>query len=99
MNAEYSFRARIWLYEGQGAWHFVTVPTKISAEIKAAANGRTKAWGSVSVTAMAPLGTRWKTSLFRDTKRNAYLLLVKAAVRAKEQWRVSDWAEITLLLA
>ncbi|MCC6538077.1 MAG: DUF1905 domain-containing protein [Bryobacterales bacterium] len=98
MNAEFSFRARVWLYEGQGAWHFVTVPAAVSAEIKEAAQGRAKAWGSVSVTAIAPLGTRWQTSLFRDQKRNAYLLPLKAAVRTKEQWRAGDWAEITLLV-
>jgi len=40
--------------------------------------------------------TRWKTSIFRDRKREAYLLPVKAAVRSKEQLREGEPAEVYL---
>lgn len=94
---EIAFRARIWLYEGQAAWYFVTLPKGPSAEIKSMTAGRLKTWGSVPVTAMIG-STRWKTSIFRDTKRAAYLLPLKAAVRTKEQLRAGDSVEISLLI-
>jgi len=55
----------------------------------------TRPWGSVRVTAMIGL-SRWKTSLFRDTRRDAYLLPLKAAVRAKEAVRAGDTVEVTV---
>lgn len=96
MPLDFAFRARLWLYEGQGAWHFLTLPKAVSARIHAAAAGRSKPFGSLRVTAKIG-NTRWKSSVFRDTKRGAYLLPVKAAVRAAEQLRAGDTVEVFLL--
>ena len=93
---EILFRSTLWLYEGAGAWYFVTVPADLSARIHAAARGKARAWGSLPVTARIG-GTRWKTSVFWDRKRAAYLLPVKAAVRAKEQLRAGDLPEVMLV--
>jgi hypothetical protein len=93
-----SFQARLWKYEGKAAWYFVTVPQAESRELHEAAAGRMKAWGSLAV--LVWIGeTRWKTSLFWDGKREAYLLPVKSAVRAKEGLREGDMVGVTLEVA
>jgi hypothetical protein len=94
--ADYTFQSQLWLYEGKGSWHFVTLPRSLSAQIKAASVA-SSAFGSIRVVAMIG-GSRWKTSLFPDSKAGAYLLPVKAAVRGKEKLRAGDTVEVTLLM-
>ena len=89
----------MWQYEGgAGSWYFITVPKRVSAEIQQQSAGRSKAWGSLRVTAIIG-ATRWKTSLFRDRKRDAYLLPLKAPVRVKEQLCAGEVAEVTIITA
>ncbi len=84
-----AFKAKIWLYEGKAAWHFVTLPKKLSAKLKAAFGQVRRGWGSLPVYAM--LGkSRWRTSIFPDGKRGAYLLPLKAEVRKKEKARAGE---------
>jgi hypothetical protein len=100
MNEEpfdFSFRARIWLYEGAARWHFVTLPKDVSNQIRLLARGESRPGGSLRVTASTGV-TRWKTSIFRDQKRNAYLLPLKFSVRQREQLRAGDSVEISLVL-
>lgn len=80
---EFAFKAKLWIYEGKGAWYFVTLPKDISKSIKFFA-GQRPGWGSLRVTVRVGK-TTWKTSIFPDTKAGAYLLPVKADVRAKER--------------
>lgn len=78
------FKARIWIYEGKAAWHFVTLPKGESARLKKAFGGMAGGWGSLRV--LATLGaSSWLTSIFPDGKRRAYLLPLKKEVRAKEK--------------
>ena len=91
MPLEAVFRATVWLYEGKAAWHFATLPKNLSARIRALKSG------SVRVTA-ALGGTRWKTSIFPDTKAGAYLLPIKASVREKERVRPGEEVEIALVI-
>ncbi|MBM3783759.1 MAG: DUF1905 domain-containing protein [Acidobacteria bacterium] len=94
-QTEYLFRAPLWLYDGAAAWHFVTVPAAVSAELHAAHRGAQKPGGSVRV--RVALGvTRWNTSIFWDRRRNAYLLPIKAQVRAREHLRTGDSVELSL---
>ncbi|MBL8031584.1 MAG: DUF1905 domain-containing protein [Candidatus Doudnabacteria bacterium] len=81
--AEFTFKAKPWVYPGQAAWHFVSVPKKESARIKALFGGLQRGFGSFPVT--VSIGkTTWLTSIFPDPKTGTYLLPVKAAVRKKE---------------
>jgi hypothetical protein len=80
---KYKMRARVWLYPGPAAWHFVTLPKKQSAEIRALFGKSQHAFGSLPV--VATVGkTSWKTSIWVDKKSGAYLLPLKADVRKKE---------------
>lgn len=80
----FNIQAEVWLYPGENAnWHCVSVSKEISAGIRKRFGGRSKGWGSLPVT--ATIGrTTWDTSIFPDKKSAAYLLPLKAAVRAKE---------------
>ena len=94
---DFVFPTRMWLYQGESTWHFATLPNAISTRIKALTAGKNKAWGSVRVE--ATIGeTRWMTSIFRDRKTGAYLLPIKASVRAQEHLRAGDSVEIALIV-
>jgi hypothetical protein len=96
MPLDAAFQARVWVYEGSAVWYFVTLPRDLSAQIHSQAAGRFKPGGSLRVTATVGR-TRWRTSIFRDRKQSAYLLPLKASVRAKEQLRPGDLVEVVLL--
>jgi len=91
----YSIREKVWIWPGVAGWHFVTLPKKLSAEIK---NGGTrKRVGFVPI--QATLGaTTWRTSLFPHTSEGTYLLAVKAQVRKKESVLVGDVISISLCI-
>lgn len=90
-------RAHVWVYPGEGAWHFATIPARETQAIRAAHKGNARAWGSIPVT--VTLGsTTWKTSLFPDTKAGAYLLPLKAAVRKKEHVPDTGYISCTLTI-
>jgi hypothetical protein len=79
------------------AWHFVTIDGEIVEAIRAAAPGRTAAWGSVYVS--VTIGkTGWRTSLFPSKNVGGYLLPVKASVRKAEQFAEGDRVTIHLSL-
>ncbi len=96
LDAAYNFKAKIWVYSGKSAWFFVTLPRDVSDEIKFFAGGSKRpGWGSVRVT--AKIGkTEWKTSIFPDAKRGAYLLPVKSAVRKAEKIAEDDQVSVTI---
>jgi hypothetical protein len=94
---ELVFPARLWEYAGPGSWHFVTLPKQASRELRAWTEGRRNVGGSARVTARIA-GSRWKTSVFWDTKRGAFLLPVKAAVRSKEQLVAGQMLEVELVV-
>jgi hypothetical protein len=80
--SEYRFTAPLWLYPGEAAWHFVTVPEEISDEITDLTEGRRNGFGSVRV-AVTVGGSNWRTSVF-PAKGGTYILPVKKPVRVAE---------------
>ena len=93
----------MWLYPGDAAWHFVSVPKKESAQIAAGQALRqaqgTKRRGFGAVRVRARVGaTSWETSIFPDKKSGTYLLPLKAAVRKKEGIFLNDIISVLLTL-
>lgn len=89
------FTAPLWLWQGKGAWHFVTLPADESHIIKMAVPRR--GWGSMRV--KATIGaTSWNTSIFPASKAEAYLLPIKADVRKAEGLVVGEPAYVILSL-
>lgn len=90
----FTFSAKLWVYSGKGAWHFVTLPLEAGQEIKFF-NATAKGFKPIS--AKATVGsTTWKTSLFPDSKSGSYLLAIKAGVRKREQLSEGDDLKIKL---
>lgn len=83
MKIHYRFSSKIWQYPGPGGWYFVSLPEKLSKEIRTTFGNEEAGWGRLSAT--AKIGeSEWKTAIWFDTKKNTYLLPVKAQIRIKE---------------
>jgi len=96
--SDYSFKAKLWIYQGKAAWHFVTLPKALSQEIRVLCFDKKAAWGSVRV--RVTIGSNsWNTSIFPDTKAGTYLLPIKVDVRKKEKIAADDIVEITFTIA
>lgn len=92
----YRFDAELWLWDGDAAWHFVTLPGDVSDDVRALA-GEPRGFGSVRVEVNVG-STRWATSVFPDSKRGAYVLPVKKDVRRREQLEVGDVVPVEIEL-
>jgi Domain of unknown function (DUF1905) len=79
----YAMRTKIWLYPGDAAWHFATIPPKLAAEVRKRHGANAKGWGSLPVKSTVGK-TSWRTSIFPDRRAGVYLLPLKAEVRKKE---------------
>jgi hypothetical protein len=89
MNSLYTCKGKLWKYSGdKAAWYFVTLPVKLSREIKAVDAGPQRS-GFGSLRVQATIGqTTWMTSIFPSSTAAAYLLPVKAQVRKQEALQV-----------
>ena len=90
--------APVWLWsEGQGSWHFLTVPPEQAVEIRAHSfGGGRRGFGSVRVEATVN-GVSWRTSVFPQ-KSGGYLLPIKADVRRRAGISAGDEVTVELEL-
>lgn len=95
MTHTFTFSGTVWLWQGDSAWHFVSLPENISDEIADLMEGRLRGFGSVRVEVTSK-GTTWSTSIFPDTKRGTYILPLKKQVR--RELDVSEGSRVTLTL-
>ncbi len=86
---EILFTARLWEWEGKGAWCFISLPEEYYAEIKTISGSPKRGFGSVKIEAIVG-DTSWKTSIFPDTRLGTYLLPVKKSIRVAENIAVGD---------
>lgn len=92
----YQFETELWLYTGEAAWHFVTLPHDIADAIAERADP-TPGFGSVRV--QAAIGdTTWRTSLFPDKESRSFVLPIKKAIRTTEHLTAGDTVTMTLEL-
>lgn len=95
MKIRFSFTGTLWRSKGPGGWHFVSLPVEMSEEIRALLRNEEAGWGRLNITAITGK-TRWKTAIWFDTKRNTYLLPLKAEIRKKEKLSINSSVEVTL---
>ena len=95
---EFTFSAQVWIYSGEGAWYFVTMPLDLADEIQARTAGIRRGFGSVRVNAMIG-GSTWGTSLFRDSKSGSYILPLKKDIRSKEKIEAGAQVHVSFTLA
>ena len=104
MTKSYKVRAKVWVWPGGthstssgqgGAWHFAHVDKKLSVELKEKYAKVRSGFGSIPVS--VKLGTtKWKTSIFPDSRSGTYLLPLKASVRRAEGLSEGDTIIFTL---
>lgn len=94
---EYSFSSVPWQYTGPAGWVFISLPKKLSKEIRETCKREETGWGRLSATAKIG-NTEWKTAIWFDTKADAYLLPLKAAIRNKEKVEPGKKLEVTLFI-
>ena len=92
---KYKIKAKLWVYPGNAAWHFLTVPKPESHEIKENFGKNARGFGSLPVN--VKIGkTKWKTSIFPDRRSGTYLLPIKAKVRQSEGVFERDSTEFSI---
>ena len=95
----------LWRWQGNAkdgspspvSWFFITIDGPVAEAIRAAAPGRTAAWGSVYVSVTIG-ATSWRTSLFPSKNVSGYLLPIKAAVRKAEGLAEGDTAPVRIVI-
>lgn len=94
-HIQYKFKAEVWKWPGFAGWHFVTLPKKISAEIKKFG----KSYGAGFVKVEVKLGTSvWTTALFPHKDSEGYLLSIKKKVRKKEEIWEGDIIKLSIIV-
>jgi hypothetical protein len=96
MSMELQFESPLWRYQGESAWHFVTLPDAVGQQIKFFSGPR-QGFGSVRV--VVSIGSsRWTTSAFPDKKSGSYLLPIKAEVRKHHNLKPGEMIKVRLQL-
>jgi hypothetical protein len=88
-------KPKLWLYPGEAAWHFVTLPKPLSQLIRTHFSPVRRGFGSVRVQVTVGAST-WKTSLFPSKQAQAYVLPIKAAVRTAEGLKLGRTVPMTV---
>jgi hypothetical protein len=94
---EWSFTAELWQHDGDGGWHFVTLPLDVADEIHEEVPRR-GGFGSVRVTAVVG-ESRWATSLFPESRSRSFVLPVKQQVRRANDLLPGDPVTVRITVA
>lgn len=93
-----NFSEKLWEYDGNASWHFITVPAEHAQAIKeVTASEPRRGFGSVKVEVTIG-SSNWKTSVFPDSSNGTYLLPVKKEVRTTEKISAGDMVELQITI-
>jgi hypothetical protein len=95
--SDYRFTNDVWLHQGTGPWHFVTLPFDMSDEIDERTTQVQHGFGSVKVEVTVGSST-WTTSLFPSDSAKSYILPLKKQVRVAEGFGAGDSITVDLRL-
>lgn len=95
-DLSWDFSAKLWVYDGPAAWHFLTLPKKVGEQIRFY-RAKHSGFGTVRVKVSID-ETCWETSLFPDKKSDSFLLPIKASIRKKLSIVVGDRIDLMLQL-
>lgn len=84
IRIQFQFSSKPWKHAGAGGWHFVSLPVKLSREIRSLFRTEEGGWGRLPATARIN-DSKWKTAIWFDSKLNTYLLPLKEEIRKAEQ--------------
>lgn len=99
MDVTFSFKGEMWMYQGNAAWCFVTLPKHYAEDIRAItkAIGRKKGFGSIRVKANIH-DIQWQTSIFPDKQSDSYVLPIKKEIRQKCKIQPGDTVGVQIAL-
>ncbi|MCC6817128.1 MAG: DUF1905 domain-containing protein [Saprospiraceae bacterium] len=97
MKIQFSFSAKVWQYSGKGRWYFVTLPTNLSATIRKEFKSEEKGWGRLTCTVTIE-SSEWKSSIWYDSKKSAYLLPIRSEIRLKENIQIDQLLKVKILI-
>jgi Domain of unknown function (DUF1905) len=95
-DLHFEFTTKLWMYQGKGAWHFLTLPKDAADEIRFF-NRSAKGFTPIKVEACIGK-TTWKTAIFPDSKSGSFVLVVKVDVRRAEKLNAGDDVTATLIV-
>jgi hypothetical protein len=68
---QFSFKAKVWVYPGAGAWHFVSLPKSLGKDLKKWFGGEVRGFGSLPV--KVEIGkSLWQTSIVFRERSNLF---------------------------
>ncbi|WP_223266624.1 DUF1905 domain-containing protein [Luteibaculum oceani] len=79
---KYAFSSTLWKSSEAGAWYFVSLPDELSKEIRTHSQWMEEGWGRLKAEASIK-DVKWSTAIWFDSKKNTYLLPIKAEIRKK----------------
>ncbi|MBI2611689.1 DUF1905 domain-containing protein [Candidatus Gottesmanbacteria bacterium] len=91
-STKYKVSAKVWLYQDDSPWHFITIEKEDAEEIKKEYIWPRRGFGAIPVNVKVG-NTSWKTSIFPE-KKGTYLLPLKKEVRAKENIKIGDTIKV-----
>ncbi len=92
---KYQITARPWIYSGKGAWIFVTLPVKISKEIRRHFKAEEECWGRLKTTAQIG-NSEWSAAICFDSKSGTYLLPLKAEIRKNKSIELNEAVTVAI---
>ena len=97
-KVRFEFNATIWQYSSpKGGWFFVSLPAKISAEIRENFQWQEEGWGRLKSTARIN-AAEWETAIWFDTKLKTYLLPLKAEIRKSNSLEIGQNVKVEIEL-
>ncbi|WP_298882961.1 DUF1905 domain-containing protein [uncultured Polaribacter sp.] len=93
----YTFTAKMWQHNPPLGWYFVSLPKNISSEIRNLFKNQEEGWGRMKVSAIIN-DLKWDTAIWFDSKKEIYILPIKAAIRKKTNLKIKIDTEISILL-
>ncbi len=92
---KYGYSTKIWKHNAPGGWYFVSLPKKLSKEIRQNLKWQEEGWGRMK--AFAQIGeSKWETAIWFDTKKGAYILPIKAEIRKKANLKIDQNIEMNI---
>ena len=95
MPTKFSFRSKVWKYQGKAGWYFVTLPKRLSKKIRTSHRLSEEGWGRLKT--LTQLGkSKWRTAIWYDTKADSYLLPLKSEIRKREKIKIDTLVAVHL---
>jgi hypothetical protein len=91
----YRFSGMLWTHPSPNAWHFISLPTELSNEIRRLLKSEEQGWGRLQISARID-ETQWTTAIWFDTKLDTYILPVKSEIRKKEKLSIDMDIDVSI---